>query len=246
MLSSGHLGLAERSFSANAMAPFRQVGATLSGHYDLAGLEWYVGSYNAFERGINFYQGIREFSGFTGNRFGGVSFVGRLSAAPLGAMGKQVFDAEGGKLRLGIGVSGYTSDAGATRMNGMAGDLHAKFMGAHLLVQYLRDTANPKEQPTDTATTTTALTRQAITAELGYAWRRLNAAVRYEKIDPDTSRDDDQDGTVVSGALGVQLPGERMRIQAQFDHRQEPYGPTIKGASALKNDVAFLMFQLLH
>lgn len=240
MLSSGHLSLAERSFSANAMAPFRQVGATLSGHYDLAGLEWYLGSYNAFERGINFYQGMREFSGFTGNRFGGMAFVGRISAAPMGKLGKQIFDAEGGKLRLGVGVSGYTSDAGATRMNGMSGDLHVKFMGAHLLVQYLRDTANPKDQPTDTATTNTSLTRQAITAELGYAWRRLNATVRYETIDPDTSRSDDQDGQVISAALGMQMPGERMRVQAQFDHRQEPNGP------ALKNDVAFLMFQLLH
>ncbi|MBI5607900.1 MAG: hypothetical protein HY902_03365 [Deltaproteobacteria bacterium] len=240
LLSSGHLSLAERSFSANAMAPFRQVGATLSGHYKLAGLEWYVGAYNAFERDKNFYQGLREFSGFNGNRFGGLAFVGRISAAPLGKMGKTIYDAEGGKLRLAIGASAYTSDAGAARMNAYSADLHAKFMGAHLLVQYIYDTSDPKEQPTDTATLNNSIKRSALTAELGYAFRRLNAAVRYERIDPETSRDDNLDGQVISAALGMQLPGDRMRVQAQFDHRQETNGP------ALANDVAFLMFQLLH
>lgn len=239
ILSAGHGALAERSFSANAMSPYRQVGVTLGGKYDLAGLEWYLGAYNAFERGVNFYQGFREFSGFTGNRFGGIALVGRLSAAPLGKMGPTIYDADGGSLRVAVGASGYSSDGGTTRMNGVSADVHAKLKGAHVLVQYLRDTANPKEAPTEPGTINSALTRQAIVAEAGYAWRRINAAARYELIDPDTSRTDDMDGQVMSVALGVQLPRDRMRVQAQFDHRQESSG------AALKNDVLFAMFQLM-
>lgn len=239
MVSSGHLGLAERAISTVAMAPFRQVGATLSGHYDLAGLQWHLGAYNGFERGVNFHEGFREFSGINGNRFGGLSAVARVSAAPLGRVGAETLDTVGGDLRFEVGASAYYSDASTVKMQGYEGDLHLKYKGLHLIAEVLQDQADPKDKPTLPATLTGSLTRRAMIAELGYARKWYNLAARFEQIDPDTARDDDQDERVYSAALGVQAPQQKVRAQLQFDHRQE-----LRGA-AVDNDTLFLQFQLM-
>ena len=239
MLSSGHLALAERAISTVAMAPFRQVGATLSGEYDLAGLQWHLGVYNSFERGANFHEGFREFSGITGNRFGGLSAVARVAAAPAGRVGSESFDAHGGDLRFEVGASAYTSDAATVRMMGFEGDVHLKWNGLHLLAEVLQDQADPKDKPTLPATLTGSVARRAAIAELGYTRKWYNLAVRFEQIDPNTDRDDDQDERVISAALGVQAPNQKVRAQLQFDHRQEVRG------IAVDNDTLFLQFQLM-
>ncbi len=239
MLSSGGLGLAERAVATVAMAPFRQVGATLSGEYDLAGLQWHLGAYNSFERGINFHEGFREFSGITGNRFGGLAAVARVAAAPLGRVGSQTLDTQGGDLRLEVGASAYYSDAATVKMQGYEGDLHLKWNGVHLLAEVLQDQADPKNKPTLPATLSGSITRRAAIAELGYARKWYNLAVRFEQIDPNTDRDDDQDEQVYSAALGVQAPHQKVRAQLQFDHRHEVRGATVD------NDTLFLQFQLM-
>ncbi len=240
LLGSGHLALIERPLAITAMAPFRQVGVTFSGQYpQFAGLQWYAGVYNGFERGTNFYEGIREYGGVQGNRFGGLSAVGRVAIAPLGDLGPQALDSSGGGLRVQAGVSAYQSLGSTARMNGLSADLHLKFHGIHLLAEYLQDGSEPRDQPTTAATLPASLKRRALLVEGGYRWRAFNAAVRWEQIDPDTAREDDRDESVLSTAIGMQEPGQKLRVQLQYDHRHESIGPTVV------NDTVFAQFQLM-
>ena len=105
-------------------------------------------------------------------------------------------------------------------------------------MEYLLDSAAPKIAPTVASTIPDTLKRQAIIAELGYAWWRFNAAARLEFIDPNTSLKDNHDEMVVSGALGCQLTQNRARVQLQYDHRSQSTGP------ALKDDTLFAQFQV--
>lgn len=239
LVGSGSLALVERPLAVTAMAPFRQVGVTFSGHYPaVAGLQWHAGVYNGFERGSNFYEGFREHAGVQGNRFGGLAAVGRLAVAPLGELGPQAFDSRGGGLRVQAGISAYQSLGATVAMNGLSADLHLKVHGLHLLAEYLQDGAEPLDQPAAAATQPAGIQRRAMLVEAGYRWQRFNAAVRWEQIDPDTARDDDRDEQVMSAAIGMQEPGQKIRVQLQYDHRRESNGPTVS------NDTLFAQFQL--
>ncbi len=240
MISSARMALAERAQAIQAMAPFRQVGVTLSGSYpNLLGIQWHVGAYNGFERGKNFYAGMTEFNGLGGNRNGGIAIVGRLALAPLGDLGPEAYDAKGGGLRVEVGVNAYRSNGTTTTMAGRSADLHAKIKGVHLHVEMLADSGDPKDQPTEAATLAAKINRRAMLVEAGYSMWRFNGALRAQLIDTNADNDTDPEEQIFSGAVGYQLPGDRVRLQLQVDHRQE-----VKGA-ALSNDVAFLQMQLL-
>ena len=239
LVSSTRMAMVERPHAVVAMAPFRQVGVTLSGSYpELAGLAWFAGAYNGFERDKNFYNGFKEFSGLAGNRYAGLAYVIRLSAEPMGSLGAEVYDTKGGGLRVGLGGGYYRSSGSTTTLAGYNADLHLKLEGVHLLAEYLADSADPKETPTEPATINASVSRTALIGEVGYTLKRGTLALRYQKIDPDTARSDDQDEQIMSVALSYQTPKERARLQLQFDHRQETNGP------ALENDVVFAQLQL--
>ena len=240
MLSAGDQALAQRPKSVDAMAPFRQLGASLHGAYDIVGLQWWVGAYNSFERKVNFFDGVAENSYLAGNRTGGVAVAGRVQLEPLGAVGEQVADRGGRnkKFRFELGGGGIYNDAGATTSYAVSGDVHLKWYGAHLLFEYLLDSASPKDAPTVASIIPATLKRSAIVVEAGYAWWLLNAAVRAELIDPNSTVKDNHDETIISGAVGLSLPKQKARVQLQYDHRQETNGP------ALKNDTLYAQFQL--
>lgn len=240
MMNSGEQALAQMPKAVDAMAPYRQVGASIHGKYEIVGLQWWAGAYNSYERNINFFAGAVENSFISGNRTGGITVAGRVQLEPLGTIGPLAGDrgARNKKFRFEVGGGALYGDAGATTSFAVSGDVHLKWYGAHLLFEYLIDSATPKDLPTVTSVIPATLKRSAIIAEAGYAWRILNAAVRAEIIDPNSTVKDNHDETVISGAVGVQLPKYRARVQLQYDHRQESTG------TALKNDTLFAQFQL--
>ncbi len=243
MLGSGDQALAQRPKSVDAMAPFYQIGASLHGHYDIGGIQWWAGAYNSFERNANYFSGVDQnswlFLGANGNRARGYSVAGRIQAEPLGSLGEQAAGTgKKDKFRFEVGAGGYYNDAGGTTSWAGSADVHLKSHGAHILFEYLMDSASPKTAPTVASTIPDTIKRQAIIAELGYTWWRFNAAARVELIDPNTALKDNHDETVISGALGCQLTQNRARVQLQYDHRQQTTGP------ALKDDTLFAQFQV--
>ena len=243
MMGSGEQALAERPFSVNAMAPYHQIGATLTGKYELLGAQWFLGAYNGFERNPNFFQGIQENAGMNGNHFNGLAYVGRVQLEPLGALGASVADHSHKSLRFEVGGGAVYNDGGTTKSISYSADAHFKWRGAHLAFEYLRDEAKPQQQPTTVTTIPADVTRQAFIIEGGYAWWRLNAAVRYELIDPNTAVKDNTDQGIVSAAVGYQLMRNKLRFQVQFDHRAENKGTP--GQAGLDNDTLFGQFQFM-
>jgi hypothetical protein len=224
ILSSADAGLSERSRAADAMAPFRQVGVTLGGDYDLAGLSWRLGVYNGFDRHLEFYRGAVGAAGLRGNRFHGLSIVGRLQLQPLGAVGDEVADLDGGGLRLSLGGGAYGNDSGAAWMTGASADLHLKWRGLHLLCEAILDRAEPVQQPTTGSTPQEPFGRQALSAELGYTRGRLGLALRAEQIDPNDAVRNADDELWLSAGLSWHFVRNLLRADLQLDHRREQAG----------------------
>lgn len=238
MLGSGDLALVERPLSVQAMAPFYQLGTSLTGHYaKLAGLRWYLGAFNSFERNTNFYAGIRQNAGLNGNRFGGLSYVARVQLEPLGAVGRTVADHDHRNFRFEIGAGALHNDGGTTTVNAVSADLQLKWRGVHVLAEILMDSAEPKDRPQTAETIPEKLSRQAFVGEIGYALYHWNIAGRVELVDPNKTVKDGLDETILSAATGVQMMRNRVRLQLQFDHR-------VEAQSAVKNDVLFGQIQL--
>ncbi len=224
ILSSADAALSERSRSSNAMAPFRQVGLTVGGDYGLLGLSWRLGVYNGFDRGATFYLGAVNSSGLHGNKFHGLSTVARLQVEPMGKIGPSVHDLSGGKLRLAVGGGAYMNDGGGITGAGYSADLHLKVAGVHLLAEWIRDNASPKDRPTTASTIPETLTREAISAELGYVWNKMTFAARVELVNPNTTVKNSDDEMWVSAAVGRTLVGNLLRVWLQYDHRREQAG----------------------
>ena len=240
MLSSGHTALAERPLAVEAMAPMRQIGAVASGAYERLGMQWHLGAFNGYERDPNFFAGVRENAGLRGNRFNGLSYVARLALEPLGLLGRTTADlrSAGGMvptskdrgLLVQVGIGGLYNDGGSTVSRAMSADLHVKLRGVHLLLEWLDDSAQPSNRPDSGATIPAAIERQALIAELGYAYGRGNIAFRFENIQPnsDSAASDER---VFSSAIGYQLQRNRLRAQLQYDERIETAGHAVDNRS---------------
>jgi hypothetical protein len=242
LATTGDQGLAVRPLAVIAMAPFQQLGLTLTGHYPhLLGLRWALGTYNAFDRNVNTFDGVAINAGLRGNRFGGLSFAGRLELEPMGPLGPGIGDMMHGRLRWGIAGGGYWNDGGSVTSWGTSADLLLKVRGVHLLAEFLQDRGSPKNQPETPAILPAALTRRAFIGEAGYTLWHLGAAARVEWIDPNVELADDRDELVVSGALSWQARMNAMRVTLQYDHRQERH---LSSDQQIKNDVLFAQLQL--
>jgi hypothetical protein len=238
ILSSADAALSERSRAVAAMAPFRQVGVTLAGDYKLLGIGWQMGVYNGFDRLPTFHAGLENASGLHGNRLHGLSYVGRLQSAPLGDLGPAVHDIKGGDLRVLVGGGGYLNEGGTTSSQGVSADLHAKLKGAYVLLEFVRDTAEPSEKPTSLNTIPAKITRQAMIGEAGYFRGKLGLAVRAELIDPNTDKEDNDDELWLSACVGWHFVRNLLRFQLQYDHRREQAGV------AIANDVLLAKMML--
>ncbi|MEZ4266268.1 MAG: porin [Myxococcota bacterium] len=225
LYSSARGTLSERPLGTQALAPFRQVGLTLEG--ELGGLIRYaIGAYNGFERNTNFHEGYVENAGFQGNRFNRLAFAGRLELQPLGDLGKDMADLDGGGLRAGVGAGLYYSDGKTTKSAGWEIDLAVKIAGLHFIAEYIADTAEPKSVPTTTSTIPASVDRHAFTGELGYYIRPVNlgVVVRAELLDDNRDADNNGDELVLGG--GVQYYWHRHHLKAMLDytHRVELEG----------------------
>ena len=238
LLGSGDQALADRPLAVQALAPFRQVGATVHGSYQLGGLAWWLSAANGFDRQSNFYAGVRENEGLKGNRTGGLAMAARVQAEPLGRLGRSVADHERGPLRFEVGSGALMSQGGATDSLSMSADLQVKMRGFHLLAEVLWDRTVPQTQPAATGGLPDTVRREALTVEAGYAWWRLHGAARVEMIDADTGIEDNRDEMVVSAAIGYQLPANQLRVLLQFDTRIERFVPQVA------NDTLFAQAQL--
>jgi hypothetical protein len=236
MYSSVDAALAERARSASTMAPFRQVGLTLAGSYDL-GLSWFLGAYNGWNRGNLFWQGAVPNAGLDGNRFNGLSYVGRVEYA-TGDVGGPVADQARGPFRIGFGGGGYYNDGGTIAGWGASADLILKVRGLHVLVEYIVDDASPDKEPTEPTVIPASLRRSALIAEAGYYLPSdVSIAVRGELIDTNADVDDNEDEMWLSASVGYHLLGNQARVMLNYDHRQEMDG------EALANDSLYLQFQ---
>lgn len=238
LVSSSEQALAERSRASAWIAPYRQVGITLAGRYEDIGLDWDLGLYNGFIRHGSFYEGYSENDGLSGNRFNGLSTAGRVAWSPLGKMGDAMADMERAPLRFAIGLSGILNDAGTVKSTHYGADLLVKVRGLHMLVEALHELAEPVEKPTEVATIPAGLSRGALVFEVGYVLDRVSFAGRAELIDPNLDVDDHDDEVIGSVALGYHFIRNLLRVQLQFDHRQELNGPSVD------NDTAFAQIQL--
>ena len=142
-------------------------------------------------------------------------------------------DLDGGAARVSFGGGGYRDDSGAGIMVGMSADVHVKVAGAHLLLEWIRDGAEPVEQPTTGAALPATLTRQAMSAELGYTVGKLGLAVRGELIDANLDVENSDDELWVSGALTWHFIANMLRAQLQYDYRHELHGVSFDNQTLL-------------
>jgi hypothetical protein len=162
----------------------------------------------------------------------------RLQAEPLGKMDRTAADHERKGLRFEVGGGAVMTEGGATTEQSYSADAHFKVSGAHLLVEMLWSTTEPKTQPTAPGGVPAKVQRESMVVEGGYTHWRFNGALRAELVDGDTAVQDNRDEMILSAALGYQLPQNRVRVQVQFDHREERHGP------AVDDDTLFLQAQV--
>ena len=235
MTGSAYGSLAERPLSVKAMAPFRQMGLTIHGSIGNGLASYAVGVYNGLDRHTNFHEGYVENAVFEGNRFNKVSIAGRLSLEPLGPLGADVADLDGGGFRVGVGASVLHNEGSTTRTTAWAADLALKVQGFHLFAEYISDLSQPSSDPTSPNTLLAEAERYGVSAELGYMILpgQLGLAVRGELFDDDMAVENNGDQLVISG--GIQYYWHRHHFKASIDytHREELYGSSLDNDSLL-------------
>ena len=226
LTSSTRQALTERPLSVEAMSPGRQMGMTLEGEVGDGLASYALGVFNGFERHTNFHEGYVQNPATHGNRFNRVAVAGRVSLEPLGSMGRDVADFDGGGLRIGVGSSLYYNDGDTTRTVGWEADVALKIHGFHFVAEYLADSSEPTQRPTTTSTIPAKQDRFGLVGELGYMIlpAQLGVAFRTEWFDDDESQDNNGDQVVVTG--GVQYYWHRHHFKASLDftHREELHG----------------------
>lgn len=232
--------LIERPFGVRAMAPFRQVGLQIFGHLANHAFGYHVGTYNGLQRSDTFFGGYVEDPATLGNRFGEFSHVVRLTTQPLGPLGPSIYDRDHSPFKLGIGVGGLFSDGDTRDIVGLGADLHLKWMGAHLLAEYLWNRTLPESTPSQSTTQTAEITSMAISAELGYVLEvlPLGATVRFEWLDPNNEIEDESDSWILTAGVNYSFLDDLVRLQLDYTHREELHGVS------LANDSVNFQFQL--
>ncbi|MGM0577024.1 MAG: porin [Myxococcota bacterium] len=234
LYSSARQSLSQRPLASNSMAPFRQVGLSVQG--EVGGMLTYaVGVYNGFERQTNFFEGYAEDPAFDGNRFERLAYAARVTIAPLGPLGEDMADLEGGALRVGAGTALYYNDGETTQTTGWEADVHLKAHGFHLAAEYLGDKAEPQEDPTTPSTIPADLDRRAVVGEVGYMVlpAELGVTARGEWIDDDTELDNNGDQVVFTGGLQYYWHRHHLKATLEYMHRTELHGPDRDNDSVL-------------
>src|SRR5262249_16665019 len=173
-----------------------------------------------------------------GNRFDGLTYAGRLTSEPLGAMGRTIEDLHHGKFKIAAGASAFYSDGGTRGIVGLGGDVLLHVRGLHILGEFPANRTTPKQMPTQPTTQSATVTSYGIVGEVGYVLlkERLGLSARFEWLDPNTSVKDESDSWIVTGGISYHVLHDFLKAQVDYTHREELHG------KSLKNDS--LVFQL--
>jgi len=242
LMAAGDSVLADRPLAVQAMAPFRQVGLTVSGDIGEGLFGWSAGVYNGFSRGQTFHEGYRESTALEGNQFTNLAYVGRIELSPLGPLSRGLADLDHGNLRISVGGSFYYDPGKTVSSMGAAGDLLLKIKGFHLAAEFLWDTAEPSEQPTTPGALVGEISRMAFVAELGYVILReqLGVTFRTEWIDDNTDLKSNGDQLILTGGVQYYFRRHHLKAGVEFTHRIELEGIALDNSSLLFQ----LQFQL--
>ena len=235
-MGSAHASLSERPMSVDAMAPYRQMGLTIHGAIGNGLASYALGVYNGLDRHTNFHEGYVENAVFEGNRFNKIAVAGRLSLEPLGSIGEDVADLDGGGFRIGVGASVLHNEGATTRTTAWGADLVLKVAGFHLMSEYIADNSTPVEDPTTPQTILTEVDRSGIILGMGYMILpgQLGVSLRGEMFDDDANVDNNGDQLVITGGLQYYWHRHHFKVTLDYTHREELYG------AALDNDTLLL------
>ncbi|AUX49001.1 hypothetical protein SOCE26_105460 [Sorangium cellulosum] len=240
MTGAGEGALVERPLAVRALAPFRQVGLHVEGHFWGRALSYYAGMFNGFQRSDQLFAGYVENAASFGNRFDQVAYVARLATEPLGRTGRSIQDLAGSRFRLAAGASYFFSDGGTRDIHGAGADVLIHAAGAHALAEVLWNRSEPEHAPTQPLGQLAPVTSIGLVGEAGYFIRRIKLGVsaRFEWIDPNTQVSDETDGWTLTAGASYHFIDNVLKAQADFTHRQEIHGV------ALDNDAVALQLQL--
>jgi hypothetical protein len=235
ILGAGNMALIERPLAVRAMAPFYQLGAHLEGHFWKGALSYYAGVYNGLERTDQFFQGYTQNAAIFGNRFGGLTYAGRLESAPLGDVGSTIDDPNHSKFRIAAGASAFYSNAGTRNIWGAGGDILMHFRGLHILGEFLANRTTPVEVPTQPLSQPLNITSFGVVAEAGYVIikQRFGVNARFEWIDANTGVQNEADTWLVTGGVSYRVYRDIMKAQLDYTHREEVHGKSLKNDSVL-------------
>ncbi|WP_437634867.1 porin [Sorangium sp. So ce854] len=240
MTGAGEGALIERPLAVRAMAPFRQVGLHVEGHFHDRAFSYFAGMFNGFQRSDQLFAGYVENAASFGNRFDHVAYVARLATEPLGPMPRSIQDLAASRPRLGAGASYFFSDGGTRDIHGVGADVLLHAAGAHALVELLWNQSRPERAPTQPTGQLAPVTSLGLVGEVGYLVRRIKLGVsaRFEWLDPNLDLSDETDGWALTAGASYHFIDNVLKAQADFTHRQEAHGV------ALENDAVALQLQL--
>ncbi|WP_437484746.1 porin [Sorangium sp. So ce1014] len=240
MTGAGEGALIERPFAVRAMAPFRQVGLHVEGHFRDRTFSYFAGMFNGFQRSDQFFTGYLENAGSFGNRFDHIAYVARLATEPLGPLPRSTQDLAVSRPRLGAGASYFFSDGGTRDIHGIGADVLVHAAGAHALAELLWNQSDPERAPTQPLGQLGPITSLGLVGEVGYFVRRIKLGVsaRFEWLDPNLDLSDETDSWALTAGASYHFIDNVLKAQADFTHRQEIHGV------ALDNDAVALQLQL--
>ncbi|WP_437958028.1 porin [Sorangium sp. So ce119] len=240
MTGAGEGALIERPLAVRAMAPFRQVGLHVEGHFRDRAFSYFAGMFNGFQRSDQFFAGYVENAASLGNRFDHIAYVARLATEPLGPLPRSLQDLAVSRPRLGAGASYFFSDGGTRDIHGVGADVLLHAAGAHALVELLWNQSDPERAPTQATGQLAPVTSLGLVGEVGYFVRRIKLGVsaRFEWLDPNLDLSDETDGWALTAGASYHFIDNVLKAQADFTHRQEAHGV------ALENDAVALQLQL--
>ncbi|WP_437813124.1 porin [Sorangium sp. So ce1078] len=240
MTGAGEGALVERPLAVRAMAPFRQVGLHVEGHFRDRTFSYFAGMFNGFQRSDQFFTGYIENAASFGNRFDHIAYVARLATEPLGPLPRSMQDLAVSRPRLGAGASYFFSDGGTRDIHGIGADVLFQAEGAHALAELLWNQSDPESAPTQPLGQLAPVTSLGLVGEVGYFVKRIKLGVsaRFEWLDPNLDLSDETDSWALTAGASYHFIDNVLKAQADFTHRQEVHGV------ALDNDAVALQLQL--
>ena len=236
MVSSGSLPHLDRARVAEALSPGREMGLLLHAHPWVDHLTIYAGVFNGLRRSEFPHMGYEGVGVSFGNRFEGAAYVVRMELEPLGPVGPGVADLTHSEdFRFGLGGAFFYDDGRTLSTMGWSAYLHMRWMGAHVLAEYIGDRAEPAAEPTTEAPISAVTRRMGVVGEVGYVIlpELLGLALRVEWLDLDTDFDDHHDEVIITATATVYAVRDLLKLQVEYTHREELHGDGVDNDAVL-------------